>query len=388
VAAYLRNHFGWGYAFSAAGIGMALGVIWFFGGNKHVKDADVIKPATDQDLPLGKIFLTVFLPLFVFGAIGWFIPGNLTGSDSTDAFIFASVPVAFFYLSLWWKASKEDKAPIAALLSIFAVVIIFWAIFHQNASALTVWAENYTDRALPASVEPFAETFGMVQEVDTSPRPVPKIDAHGRTVTDAEGKAITEMGPHIYFRNLPKDQWPPAGKSLKLLSTEIFQSINPFFVIILTPLVVGIFNFLGRRNKEPSTPGKIGLGLFITALSTLVMVGAVLASHNGLEKSSGMWLITSYGVVTVGELCLSPMGLSLVSKLSPPRLAALMMGGWFVATAFGNKLSGVLAGLWEMYDNKAVFFLINFAGAMLGALAILLMLRWLKRVVLEHTGQS
>ncbi len=386
VAAYLRNHFGWGYAFAAAGIGMYLGVIWFLSGQKHVREADILKPATKEDMPLWKIGSNVFLPAIVAGVLGWFIPNNIFGSDSTDAFLFASIPVALFYLSLWLRASKEDKAPIAALLSIFAVVIIFWAIFHQNGSALTIWAESYTDRSMPASVESVAGTFGMVQEVDTTPREVPKLDAHGVPMVDADGHAITAMGPHPYFNNLAKSKWPEEGKSLKLLSTEIFQSVNPFFVVVLTPVVVMFFGFLRKKGKEPSTPGKIGWGLFITAMSTLIMIAAVFASQNGLVKSSPLWLFGVYGVITIGELFLSPMGLSLVSKLSPPRLTALMMGGWFLSTAIGNKLSGVLSSLWDTYDHKAVFFTINFIGALLAAIAIFLMVKWLRRVVEEHTG--
>ena len=126
--------------------------------------------------------------------------------------------------------------------------------------------------------------------------------------------------------------------------------------------------------------------MFITAASTLLMVGAVFASQNGLEKSAPAWLIGSYAVITVGELFLSPMGLSLVSKLSPPRLTSLMMGGWFLATSIGDKLSGVIGGLWDSIALKQYFFLINFAGAMVGAIAIWLMVKWLRRVVLEHTG--
>ena len=386
VAAYLRNHYGWGYAFAAAGVGMFIGLIWFFNGQKHVRDVDVRKPVQPEDTPLSRIFLNVFLPAGVFGAIGWFMPGNIFGSDSTDAFLFASLPVTLFYFSLWFKASQKDKAPIAALLSIFGVVIIFWAIFHQNGSALTIWAENYTDRSMPKVIEPVAKTFGMVQEVDTTPREVPKLDSHGKPLTDPTGHVITEIGPHPYFYNLPKEKWPPQGKSLKLISTEIFQSINPFFVVLLTPFVVWLFGYLRKRNKEPSTPGKIGWGLFITAMSTIVMIAAVFASQNGMVKSSPLWLISTYAIITLGELFLSPMGLSLVSKLSPPRLTALMMGGWFLATAIGNKLSGVLASLWDTFDNKAIFFSINFTGAMLAALAIFVMLKWLKRVVYEHTG--
>lgn len=384
VAAYLRNYYGWGYAFAAAGIGMFIGLIWFMAGQKHVKEADIRKPTQKEDMSLPRIFSVILLPAAITGTIGWFIPDNLFGSDSTDAFIFACIPILSFYFSLWFRASKEDKAPIGALLSIFFVVIIFWAIFHQNGSALTIWAESYTDRKLPVAAETVAGTFGLVQKVDIENREVPKLDSLGRAVLDDQGRIIMEMGPHPYFFNLPKDQWPEEGKDLKLLSTEIFQSINPFFVVILTPIVVGFFGWLRRRKKEPSTPAKIGWGLFITALSTLVMVGAVVYSDNGMIKSSAMWLLGSYMVITVGELFLSPMGLSLVSKLSPVRLTSLMMGGWFLSTSVGNKLSGVISGLWDSIDNKIYFFLINFSGAMIAAIAIFLMVKWLRRVVEEQ----
>ncbi len=128
---------------------------------------------------------------------------------------------------------------------------------------------------------------------------------------------------------------------------------------------------------------KIAYGLFISSLSTFCMVGAVMVCDNGAIKASPWWLVGSYGVITVGELLLSPMGLSLVSKLSPARLTSLMMGGWFLATSIGNKLSGVLAAMWDKYDNKVNYFLVNFL--LLGlAGAIFLMLRWLNRVFKEH----
>ncbi|MBN1467014.1 peptide MFS transporter [candidate division KSB1 bacterium] len=387
VAAYLRNNYGWGYAFAAAGFGMIIGLVWFAGGQKIVREADVRKAKKAQDMPLAKIFSIVLLPAVLFGVIGWLLPGTIFGSDSTDAFILGSIPVVLFYFSLWLRASREDKSPIAALLAIFGVVIIFWAIFHQNGSALTIWAEDYTDRRLPQWVEPIAEKMGMVERVDTSPREVIRTEK-GAPLLDASGHPLTEMGPDPYFNNVAREQWPSQGESLKLISTEIFQSVNPFFVVFLTPLAVMFFALLRKARKEPSTPGKIGWGLFITALSTLVMVGAVFASQNGAQKSSPGWLITTYAIITVGELFLSPMGLSLVSKLSPPRLTSLMMGGWFLSTSLGNKLSGVLASLWNMYDHKSVFFLINFTGAMFAAIAIFAMLKWLRRVVQEHTGNS
>lgn len=121
---------------------------------------------------------------------------------------------------------------------------------------------------------------------------------------------------HTYFENLPEEKKPAPGGDLKLYSTELFQSVNPFWVVLLTPVVVGIFGFMRRKGKEPTTPTKIAIGLVITALSALVMVAAVNSVNVENEKASALWLIATYGVITVGELCLSPMGLSLVSKLS------------------------------------------------------------------------
>lgn len=384
-AAYLRNTFGWGQAFMAAGIGMFLGVIIFWIGMRHYKHADIRKPSNPEDMSVARVLSVVMLPAFIAGYLGWIIPDNIFGSDSTDAFIFGALPVILFYVSLLFRLNKEDRRPVAALLSIFGVVIVFWAIFKQNGTALTTWAQSYTDRQLPQTVVPVAKTLGMVQEIEMVKDTFPVLDPLFRPVLDANGEALREPGVPSYFLNMPRESWPAEGESVSLVSTEIFQSVNPFFVILLTPLVVGFFAFLRRRNREPSTPGKIFWGLFITALSTLVMVAAVYVSHNGLEKSSAWWLIGTYGIITIGELCLSPMGLSLVSKLSPPRLTALMMGGWFLSTSLGNKLSGVLAALWDGYDHKADFFLVNLVVVLFAAVGILFMLKWLRKIVAEHS---
>jgi POT family proton-dependent oligopeptide transporter len=125
----------------------------------------------------------------------------------------------------------------------------------------------------------------------------------------------------------------------------------------------------------------------ITALSTLVMFAAVKATDLIHDKASAMWLVAAYGVITVGELCLSPMGLSLVSKLSPPRITALMMGGFFLSTSLGNKLAGSLSGLWESFSDKSYFFLMNFGLVMVAAVMLLLLLRWLNGVMKEKNIQ-
>lgn len=382
--AYLRNSFGWGHAFFAAGIGMFLGIAIFWMGNKHYKYGDVRKPVNAEDMSLPKIFSVVLLPAMIAGYLGWIIPSNIFGSDSTDAFIFGALPVVLFYVSLLVKSNKDDRRPIAALLAIFGVVIIFWAVFKQNGTALTIWAENYTNREIPTALVGPAKSLGMVQEVTYTKDSLPLIDEQFRTSKDPDGKTIKGFTYPAYFQNMPANQLPAQGESVQLVSTELFQSINPFWVIVLTPVVVLFFGWLRSKNAEPTTPGKIFWGLLITALSTLVMVGATIACHNGLDKSSALWLFGAYGVITIGELCLSPMGLSLVSKLSPPRLTALMMGGWFLSTSIGNKLSGVLAALWDGYAHKSNFFLVNFIVVLTASIAVLLMLKWLKSILKEH----
>lgn len=364
VAAYMRINYGWGYAFAAAGVGMLIGLVIFMAGTKHIKEADVIKPTQPGDLSLGRILSVVLLPMIAFGVIGYLIPGNVFGTDTNDAFLFGCLPVIAFFLYLFFTANKEDKGPIGALLSVYACIIVFWAVFHQNGDALTVWAEEYTDREMPASVASVADKVGMAQTVTYN------------------GEATDEVSTK-YFHNLEPAEIPAEGQSLKLFSAELYQSINPFWVVLLTPVVVGFWGFLRSRRKEPTTPTKIAIGLVITALSALVMVAAVKTTDIANEKASSFWLIATYGVITIGELCLSPMGLSLVSKLSPPRITALMMGGFFLSTSVGNKLSGVLSGLWEGYDDKSNFFYLNFALVMGAALILFLLLGWLNRVMRE-----
>ncbi len=383
IAAFMRNQYGWGFAFASAGIGMFLGLIIFSVGMKHFKHANTMKPKEKEDIGIPQVLLYVFLPALIFGVIGWFIPDDIFGSDSTDAFIFATIPVIGFYLSLYFRASKQDKRPIAALLTVFAVCMVFWAVFKQNGTALTNWAKYYTERSVSPSVEKPLETLKLVEDVKYKDALVTQYDSQYRVEKDDKGNVIKSQGKDVYFRNMEKDKLPQEGQTVFLINTELFQSINPGWVILLTPVVVGFFAFLRKRKKEPSTPTKMTLGLFISALSSLVMVAAVYIGNNGEVKVSPWWLVACYGVITVGELCLSPMGLSLVSKLSPPRITALMMGGYFLSNSIGNKLSGILAGMWYDYEDKSNFFLINFLLLIFSFLIGLSLLRWLNKIMKE-----
>lgn len=377
------NMWGWEYAFLAAGIGMFIGVTIFIRGTSHYKAADVLKPMTKEDMPFSKIVLTILVPSVVAGLLGWLIPGNIFQSDSNDAFIFACIPVIYFFATLYFRAEKSEKRPIAALLAIFAATIMFWAVFKQNGTALTIWADNYTDRQITGTTADVFKAVSQAKDFPYTKDSVSKYDNQFRIQKDANGNVIKAFDYPVYFKNTPASNKPADGEQVTLWGTPLTQSFNPGWVILLTPLVVAFFSFLRRKNREPSTATKIAFGLLITALSVFVMIGAANVTNSGEEKASVWWLIMSYGVITIGELLLSPMGLSLVSKLSPVRITSLMMGGWFLATSIGNKLSGILATMWDDYENKANFFWLNFVLLLVATLIIFAMLKWLNRIMKE-----
>ncbi len=148
------------------------------------------------------------------------------------------------------------------------------------------------------------------------------------------------------------------GVFLPVINPEVYQSWNPIFVIVLTPVVVAFFQWRVSRGKGIPTAHKLLYGMLLTTGALLLMVVAGLTSNHGTVKVSGMWLAAFYCVITLGELCLSPMGLSLVTKLSPRRLVGLTMGGWFLATAFGNNLSGFFGGIQGAMSPVSFFLLL------------------------------
>ena len=399
VGAFICNFFGaalqillgWQYAFMAAGLGMFIGVIVFLLGTKHYTGFDQKKGTQEGDMPFYKIVLFILVPSVIFGIIGWFLKGVQTetnldsyifGSDSTDAFIFACIPVIYFYASLYFKAKADEKRPIGALLSIFAVVILFWAVFKLNGSALTTWADRYTDREVTGTTEKVFSTLVQSKEITYEKAETELYDEQFRLQKE-NGVVKKVVDYPVYFRNVAPEKLPKEGESISIWATNLSQSINPGWVIILTPLIVAFFTFLRSRKKEPLTPTKIAFGLLISALSVLVMIAAVNIGSNGTEKVSVWWLVANYGIITIGELFLSPMGLSIVSKLSPKNITALMMGGWFLSTSIGNKLSGVLASMWDTYEDKADFFWVNFGLLMFATLLMFALVKNLNKVMKE-----
>jgi len=390
VSAILINSYGYSMAFIGAGVGMFIGIVVFLMGSKHYEGGDVKKVAVPGEKPWWIDLAIVVIPAIIFAALGYFINGVpsdtnpnsfIIKDDVTDAFLFACVPVIFFFGYVLFSSPKNERRVVSAILVVCLAVTPFWAIFKQNGTVLNTWAKNYTDREVPASIQGGLSSMYLADTVkyEKSSEPEQITDAHFRKI---EGKSAIQYPS--YFKNDSKVR--KDGEQVHVFNTNIFQSVNPFWVIVLTPLVVGIFRFMRSKKREPSIPIKFVIGLFITGLSCLVMVAAANASMNGEVKTSYWWFFGAYGVITVGELCLSPIGLSMVSKLAPARLTALLMGAWFISTSIGNKLSGVIASLWDGYDNKASFFMLNFYLMMGATLLLVILLPWLLKIFREQNA--
>lgn len=388
VSAVLINMYGYSVAFIGAGVGMFIGIIVFLLGSKHYTSGDVKKVAIPGEKPWWVDLAIVVVPAVIFAVLGYFLNGVpsesnpnsfLIKDDVTDAFLFACIPVIFFFGYVLFSSPKSERRVVSAILVVCLAVMPFWAIFKQNGTVLNTWAKNYTDREVPHAIESGLKNMKLADTIRyvKSEEPTQVVDKHFRKL---EGKTAIQYPS--YFKNDPKSR--KEKQLVSVFNTNIFQSVNPFWVIILTPLIVGLFRFLRHKGKEPNIPVKFVLGLFITGLSCLVMVAAANASGNGDIKTSYWWFFAAYGVITVGELCLSPIGLSMVSKLSPPRLTALLMGAWFISTSIGNKLSGVIASLWDQYDDKASFFMLNFYLMMGATLLLILLLPWLLKIFREQ----
>ena len=277
------------------------------------------------------------------------------------------MPVVVFFVRIWRKLkNRVERGKTGALLAIMGVVVVFWMVFHQNSTALVDWASRNTDREPNSLIQPvielapdFAEAAPPEYFYNAGPAVARPADTMLAVVDEAEYKRLEDAKQLSVERGKPTRVTPairekmfagtdastkrlPDGEQLLLVNTELFASINGGFIMLLAPLMVVLWTFLSRRRKEPSTPAKIALGLLLTGLSAVVMIGAVAAAGTPEGKVSALWLFGTYFVITIGELCLSPMGLSLVSKHAPKHLAGFLMGGWFLSTSIGNKLSGVL----------------------------------------------
>ena len=245
---------------------------------------------------------------------------------------------------------KQTRDRIVALIFVFAVVIFFWMAFHQNGSSLTYFARDYTQSTVSGplrigfSIWPL---FLIAVSVYTLFGAFQSETARAKITCGIVTLALWAGAYAIYAGMDP---------TLHILPQQ-FQQFNPFFVVALTPVSMAIFSALASKGKEPSAPKKIGLGMFVAALGYLIMLAAskgqpapsTLVSVGGVSPDPVVptYLISTYLVLTFAELLLSPMGISFVSKVAPPKYKGLMMGLWFAATAIGNYLSSIPSMLWN-----------------------------------------
>ena len=242
----------------------------------------------------------------------------------------------------------QTKSRITALLLVFAVVVFFWMAFHQNGATMTIFARDYTSNLAEGFTRIGFNIWSLVLiaiSVYTLFSTFQATVARTRVILGIITLALWGGVAAIYLSM-------PAEVSIQ---PSDFQQFNPFFVVALTPVSLAIFGALASKGKEPSAPRKIGFGMLVAAAGFLILtVGSMgLASPKELGGTvsdvlvSPNWLISTYLVLTFAELLLSPMGISFVSKVAPPKYKGAMMGCWFAATAIGNYLVSIPGLLWD-----------------------------------------
>ncbi len=278
---------GWHYGFLAAGVGMVAGLIQYRLAYPRLQGVGnpPPAPASGRQKPgLVSWLAAGVLAVIAVMAVGKLVtidPAEIAGAMST---VIAVLGAAYFiWVFTRGGLTREEKGRVAVIVVLFFASALFWAGFEQAGSSFNLFAERFTRR---------------------------------------------------------ESSWP----GLTVIPAGWFQSLGPVFVILLGPVMAACWVALGRRGREPSSLVKFGWGLLFLAIGFLVMAGAAQIVSTGVKAGAG-WLVSTYFIHTVGELCLSPVGLSSVSRLAPPRLAGRMIGVWFLATSLGNILAGQAAGL-------------------------------------------
>lgn len=243
---------------------------------------------------------------------------------------------------------KQTKDRIVALLLVFAVVIFFWMAFHQNGSALTFFAKKYTNLEVADNMRIWFNIFSLALiafSVYTGFAVFQSKKSSSRIICGIATLAMW-AGAYALFMTMDNPTYSQPSD---------FQQFNPFFVVALTPFSMIFFSALEKKGKPVSAPARIGLGMLVAAIgfgvitlaSTDLISPMNLAENETQSILSPSWLISTYFTLTLAELLLSPMGISFVSKVAPPKYKGMMMGGWFVATAIGNYLSSIPSMLWN-----------------------------------------
>lgn len=276
-------------------------------------------------------------------------------------------------------SKAETKQRLTALFLVFGVVIFFWMAFHQNGLTMSFFARDYTETSVGPGTNLIFNIWSLLSII---------IGVFGLSALIKKGSTVKAKiigagvallsGVAVYYFYSNNDAVNP-------ISPEIFQHFNPSLIVLLTPIIVGLFAWLNKRNMEPSAPRKIGIGMIIAAFAfVILLVGSI-----GLDpfkelmpdspRVSSYWLISTYFTLTIAELFLSPMGISFVSKVSPPKYQGLMQGGWLGATALGNQMLWVGSYFYERVEIWQVW-AIFIVFSILAAAFIFSMMKKLEKV--------
>lgn len=278
----------------------------------------------------------IFSAVVYFAFRGWFKHADITAKQAKES-----------KQEVEELTPKQTRDRIVALLLVFGVVIFFWMAFHQNGSALTFFAKKYTNLSVSGSMRIWFNIFSLALialSVYTGIGVFQSKTGKNKVLCGVV-TLLAWAGAIALFMNM---------EDPTMSQPSDFQQFNPFFVVALTPFSMLFFGYLAKKGHEVSAPARIALGMFVAAVGFAVIT---LASTNLISPMdlgdktqsilSPSWLISTYFTLTLAELLLSPMGISFVSKVAPPKYKGLMMGGWFVATAIGNYLSSIPSMLWN-----------------------------------------
>ncbi len=293
------------YAFGVACLSLIISTIIFLGFKKHYKHADF----TEKQ--------------------------KLANKDTKDSVIELS--------------PEETKRRIFALFMVFIVVIFFWMSFHQNGLTMTFFARDYTVPSVGKFTNLWFDLFTLLPILLSVIGLVIFFRKDGSAKVKLLGiLAFVIFGLLAYYRY--------SGFSVvNPFTPQKFQHFNPFFIVAMTPIILAFFGWLRARGLEPSSPKKIGFGMILTALGFSLLIFASLGLSSPKELGgevsktlvSPYWLISTYFILTIAELFLSPIGISFVSRVSPPKYKGLAQGGWLAATSVGNILVGVMGIFWS-----------------------------------------
>lgn len=278
---------------------------------------------------------------------------------------------------------QQTKERLVALGLVFFVVIFFWMAFHQSAVTMTYFARDYTVPSVGQATNLWFDLTGLLSIFLSIVGLIFALRKKAKPLVRGIGAAVFLGFGLLAFLRFQ------SYAAVNPFMPQMFQHFNPFFIVALTPLVIGIFAWMNKKGKEPSAPRKIGYGMLITAGAyTILVLGSLgLPSPKSLgglvapaaSQVSVYWLISTYFAVTIAELFLSPIGISFVSRVAPPKYKGLMQGGWFAATAIGNNLVGVIAWFWMRVPLWAVWAILV-AACVLSATFIFSIMKRLERV--------